>query len=296
MQTIEHLRRQIKSAQDLLSVVKTMKALAAVNIRHYERAVESLAEYNRSVEMGLHILLRSQQQPTITGGEVDATRLGAVVFGSDQGLCGQFNERIVSFAVDQMAQLTPRPDGRQVLAVGIRSAALLDEYGCVAEECLEVPGGLAGITLLVQELLLRLESWRLRDHREQIVLFHHRLVTGVIYQPQMVRLLPVDLNWLRQLQTRAWPSRVLPTFSMEPERLLSALIRQHMFVNLYRACAESLASEDASRLASMQNAERNIEDRLGELHQRYHSQRQNLITAELLDIIGGFEAVTTANP
>ena len=78
---------------------------------------------------------------------------------------------------------------------------------------------------------------------------------------------------------------------MDWDALFSALVQQYLFVALYRACAESLASEDASRLAAMQNAERNIKDRLDELHAEYHHQRQNSITAELLDIVAGYEAV-----
>ncbi|MEQ8960851.1 MAG: F0F1 ATP synthase subunit gamma, partial [Coleofasciculus sp. C2-GNP5-27] len=60
MATIEELKTQISSAQDLQSVVKTMKALAAVSIRQYEKAVESLVEYNRTIEMGLQILLKQR--------------------------------------------------------------------------------------------------------------------------------------------------------------------------------------------------------------------------------------------
>jgi F-type H+-transporting ATPase subunit gamma len=84
---------------------------------------------------------------------------------------------------------------------------------------------------------------------------------------------------------------VLPTFTMDWDRLFSALISQYLFVSLYRAFAESLASENASRLASMQGAERNIADRLQELQGSFHQQRQSTITAELLDIVSGFEAL-----
>ncbi len=78
---------------------------------------------------------------------------------------------------------------------------------------------------------------------------------------------------------------------MDWERLFSALIRQYLFVSLFRGFAESLASENASRLASMQGAERNIEEWLGELNTRFHQQRQMSITEELLDIVAGFEAL-----
>jgi F-type H+-transporting ATPase subunit gamma len=79
---------------------------------------------------------------------------------------------------------------------------------------------------------------------------------------------------------------------MDREALFSSLVREYLFVSLYRAFAESLASENASRLASMQAAEKNIEERLRELSAQYHQQRQMSITSELLDIVSGFEALT----
>jgi F-type H+-transporting ATPase subunit gamma len=78
---------------------------------------------------------------------------------------------------------------------------------------------------------------------------------------------------------------------MDWDALFSALIRQYLFVSLYRAFAESLASENASRLAAMQNAERNIDERLTALQGQFHQQRQSSITEELLDIVSGFEAL-----
>jgi F-type H+-transporting ATPase subunit gamma len=79
---------------------------------------------------------------------------------------------------------------------------------------------------------------------------------------------------------------------MDWRRLFSALIRQYLFVALYRAFAESLASENASRLASMHAAEKNIQSHLSRLTVDYHQGRQQLITEELLDIVAGFETLT----
>jgi len=106
-----------------------------------------------------------------------------------------------------------------------------------------------------------------------------------------VRLLPVDREWINGLKAKRWPSKVIPTFSMDEAQLYRALIREYMFVSLYRAFAESMASENASRLASMQVAERNIDDRLQALTTQSRQVRQTSITSELLDIISSFEAL-----
>jgi F-type H+-transporting ATPase subunit gamma len=93
---------------------------------------------------------------------------------------------------------------------------------------------------------------------------------------------------------QGWPSRSLPTFTMEREQLLPSLLRQHLFVLLYRSLVESLASENASRLASMQAAEHSIEERLEDLRTQFRYQRQHVITEELLDLVAGFEALRGA--
>ncbi len=96
----------------------------------------------------------------------------------------------------------------------------------------------------------------------------------------------------RALAEKKWPCRTLPTFSMDVDKLFSSLVRHYLFFSLYRAFVESLASENASRLASMQMAEKNIEEHLYELNVQFHRQRQTAITSELLDVVTGFEAIT----
>jgi F-type H+-transporting ATPase subunit gamma len=116
-------------------------------------------------------------------------------------------------------------------------------------------------------------------------------LSGASYRPHQIHLLPIDHEWLRNLREKDWPTNNLPTYSMSWDPLFSALIRQYLFGSLFRAAAESLASENASRLASMQGAERNIEEQLEALNRQYHQQRQMSITEELLDIVSGFEAL-----
>ena len=80
---------------------------------------------------------------------------------------------------------------------------------------------------------------------------------------------------------------------MDVNQLFSSLVRHYLFFSLYRAFVESLASENASRLLSMQVAEKNIEEQLDELNVQFHRQRQAAITSELLDVVTGFEAITS---
>lgn len=291
MQTTEALKRKIQSAQDLLSVVKTMKALAAVSIRQYQRAVESLNEYNRTVEMGLQIALKKMTRDVPRVKKAAIGRIGAIVFGSDQGLCGQLNALVVSHALDEMKALGVAKENRSVICVGSRPADILADSGQKILEILDTPSSTAGITPMVQDITMILEEWRFTKQVEHVYLYYNEYISGANYHPKTLRILPVDQAWLENLRKKKWESRTLPIFTMDWETLFLSLIREYLFVSLYRAFAESLASENASRLAAMQNAEKNIEERLEELFGHFHSQRQMVITEELLDIVAGFEAL-----
>jgi F-type H+-transporting ATPase subunit gamma len=290
MQTPESLRRTISVTQELQSVVKTMKALAGVNIRQYERAAHAVAEYNRTVEMGLQIALRRLPAqiaaPQKTGG-----KLGAIVFGSDQGMCGQLNDQVVQHARRALEKLGRRHGEQTMAAVGLRAASQLEGLGRTIETTVQVPGSVAGITAAVETALRQIDEWHFQRGIEFVVLFYARPVSGAWYRIRGVRLLPVDEEWINSVHAKPWPGKTLPLFTMDETKLFQALIREYLFVSLYRAFAESLASENASRLASMQVAERNIEDRLRALTAESRQLRQESITSELLDTIAAFEAL-----
>jgi len=291
METLETLKRKIRSAEDLQGVVKTMKALAAVSIRQYERAVESLEDYNRATLLALQVALRHRPDLAVPK-PPPADHLGVVIFGSDQGMCGQLNEQVVRHAVESIDALGVPHEACTIIVVGGRAGARVEDEGLPIQETLPMPGTLAGITGSVQDVLGRIQTWDAHHHVRRVQLFFSRQLTGASYEPASLRLLPVDAEWLAELEREPWPTKVLPTFTMAWDRLFSSLISQYLFVSIYRAFAQSLASENASRLASMQGAERNIAERLRGLEDRFHHQRQSTITAELLDIVSGFEALS----
>ncbi|HEY0983189.1 F0F1 ATP synthase subunit gamma [Schlesneria sp.] len=289
-QTLEAMRRRKESASDLYSVVRVMKALAAANIRQCEKAVESLHDYARTVEDGLQIAVR-HRAGMLGNDPVPGKRWCVVVFGSDQGMCGSFNEQITQYALEEFRTLTRSPEDLTLLAVGLRIVGRLEDAGYPIAEDLMVPSTIDNITPRVNDLLLKIEQLRFQKGINQFLLIHHR-PAGSSFQPDKRQLLPIDRKWLHDLSHKKWKSHSLPTYTLEWEQLFSSLVRQHLFVTLYRAFAESMASENSSRLASMQAAEKNIETHLNELTKEYHQRRQQGITEELLDIVAGFETLT----
>jgi F-type H+-transporting ATPase subunit gamma len=292
METLQDIGRRLHNARELGSIVSTMKAMAAVSIRQYEKAVASLTDYNRTTELGLLVLLQQRAAVDDLLEKRAGQKTGVIVFGTDQGMVGQFNEQIAAFAVAQLKELAPDPENLALLTVGLRIGGRLEDAGFPPDNVLDVPGSATAINPAVQELVWRMERWRNRDGVERVTLFYNKLLSGANYRPERAQLWPIDLNQFEHLHEATWPNHVLPTFTMTWPALFSALLRQRLFVTLFRAFAESLASENTARLISMQVAERNVEERIAELQKLYHHQRQNAVTGELLDIISGFEVLT----
>lgn len=289
--TTASLRRKISSAGDLQSVVRTMKALAASSIGQYEQSVRALDDYYRTVELGLGVCLRETSSAVSMPPEtraMDAGAIGAVVFGSDQGLVGQFNDAVADHAVQTLGALTDKP---QIWAVGERVYARLADAGLPPVGLFAVPNSVKGITPLVGQILVENEARRSRDEVVRLHLFYNRPTSGAVYGPVHQRLLPLDETWRRELAELHWPTKNLPEVLGGVAATLPALVREYLFVSLFRACAESLASENASRLAAMQRAEKNIDELLEELNGTFHRLRQSGIDAELFDVISGFEAL-----
>jgi F-type H+-transporting ATPase subunit gamma len=287
-ETSENLRRKIDGAGELESVVRTMKALAASSITQYERAVRSLDDYYRTVELGLVACLHHAGTGSHAegAGRADTGAIGAVVFGSDQGLVGQFNEVLADFAVNTLNDM---PGNKQIWAVGERVQGHLADAALPMTGSFSVPNSISAITPLVGRILVEIEARRERGEVTQVYLFHNRPRTGAIYEPVSQRLLPLDETWRRDLAELSWPTVNLPEVMDSGEPALHALIREYLFISLFKACAESLASENASRLVAMQRAEKNIDELLEELNQTFNRLRQSSIDEELFDVIAGYE-------
>jgi F-type H+-transporting ATPase subunit gamma len=177
------------------------------------------------------------------------------------------------------------------MAVGERVPELFKDSGHPVESVMSLPASVAGITTAVQDILIKIDDWHETAGIGQVMLFYSRQLPGMSCRPHVRALLPVDPEAIGIGEKTEWPGRGLPTYTMDWAPLFSSLVRHYLFVSLFRAFAETMASENASRLVAMQGAEKNIDERLVELNAQFHQQRQMSITGELLDIVAGFEAL-----
>ncbi len=290
MQTADELSRRIAVIEDLGSVVRTMKALSAVSMRHYETAAAAISVYHKSIELGFQAVLQSASgQLGLRAGS--AGGCGFVLFGSDNGLCGRFNEVLLDFAKSHLRERNISLDASGWLAVGHRMADRLTPAGCGAIQRLDLPSSVDGLAVMAGAAIVEVDRWQRERGIDRVLVFHHRRAALNRPLPVVAQLLPADQHYFSQLARRRWHARGLPTFRQRPEELLSALMQQHLFVALFRAGAESLLAEHAARLAAMQAAERNIAEKLEDMRAEHRRARQNAITAEIQDIVAGYEVL-----
>lgn len=286
--TLESLRHQIESAGKLNGVVRSMKAVAASSIGQFERAVAALADYYRTVELALVAGLRQSDVDKFIDQTHQTRVVGAIVFGSDQGLVGQFNERLAEFVAKFMATM---PGRKSILVVGERMQDRLSVVGLPCERMFAAPNSVAAIVPLIGQLLTTIESWSESGACTELYLFHNQSYSDAASEAVSQRVLPIDQQWYRTLSELHWPNRNLPVLLTGYQETISGLLREYLFVSVFKACAESLASENASRLAAMQRAEKNIDELLRNLNQAFHRLRQSSIDEELFDLVSGFEAL-----
>ncbi len=287
--TLASLRRKLDGAEQLGSVVRAMKAVAASSIGQYEKAVDALGQYQHAVELGLSLCLRGEQRVAAAPVAARDRPTGTLILGSDQGLVGRFNEVIGGFALETLRKLE---GPKAVWVVGERVCGCLEEAGVAITKRFAVPSSVTAITALVTEIQIEVEGYTARERNSEVYVFHNAPQAAARYEVASQRLLPFDAAWHKRLTDIPWPNAQLPeVLGSSATGSLTALVHEQVFISLYRACAESLASENASRLEAMQRAEKNIESVSDDLRRSLNRLRQSSIDEELFDVVAGFNAL-----
>jgi len=287
--SLETLTRHMAGMESIHSVVHTMKTLSFLNAAPFEQAARAVQDYHQTVLDSLHAFF------VATGGaELPNEPLGRrhiVVFGSDHGLCGTYNEAIAVHIAKDLDGIAA--EARQIDCVGAQMADVLRDRrlgpGHVFLPAASVDGLARLANLLTQHIETAQNSSSSRGSSVELA-YVSRAADGT-QRPSVVPLLPLSNALVSELSGRPWQSRARPSFAMPPDALFRALIRAHVFASLVRAAAEAMLAENAARLALMQQAERSVEERLEALKSQANTLRQDEITTELLDVIVGFEAL-----
>lgn len=293
------LRHKIKSAGDLQSVVRTMKVLAAASVGQYDKSVEALADYRSAIELGLGECIR-QSRTTVWKPEIEFQQpikqqiVDAIVFGTDQGLVGQFNDVLANHVINTLADVKGT---LRVWVVGERMYSRLGNTELPLSKLFAVPNSIEGIAPLIEQLQIESQTYPQKGEYGHLYVFHNYSLSKTRYEPIDQRLLPLDSAWQNNLTQLRWPTNNPPEILSGITTTLHELIREYLFISLFQSCAESLACENSSRLSAMNRADRNIDELLQKANSTLNRLRQSAIDEELFDVVAGYKSLisTSAN-
>ncbi|MEJ2683630.1 MAG: ATP synthase F1 subunit gamma [Candidatus Sulfobium sp.] len=287
MATLRDIKRRIKAVESTSKITKAMKMVAAAKFRkaqqrmlemrpYAERMSQILSNLSTAAESRSHPLLEARPRKNIE----------VIVLTSDRGLCGAFNANIIKAATRYMADLE-KDDMKVSPSVVGRKAR--DYFRRRSVQMRKTWTGISGKISYAnaQEIAADVIENYLSETVDEVVLIYNEFKTVVSQQVVISRLLPLAPI---EHEEGAMPSQ---NFVFEPSRqgIFSSLVPKNVEIQIFRALLESQASEEAARMAAMENATKSAGEMIDRLTLQFNKARQASITKELMDIVGGVEAL-----
>lgn len=298
MENLDSLKKELKSTQELKEAVSTMKALAAANIKKYEKIVANVIKYQSNIDLGIQAILK--QYPDILSyidyieNSYSKEKTGQnilIVIGSNQGLCGRFNDKITDFFIENI-----QPEqNRFIVTIGDRINLLVASKKLLIDRHFAVPNSHKQILNLVDELFDIIEKKLVNKNLAKVSIYFTSYTNKNKEALIRKKVLPLEKKYFEKLKNKQWPTNNIPCWRIEVKKLTSDFIQQYIFVSIYLSLVSSMSAEQFSRLTTLQRAEQNIKDRIAELNLKYNQTRQNMITSELLDTIAGLKSLENNN-
>ena len=283
----EELQRRIKTTTDLQEIVKTMKMLSSVSVSQYEKALNSLIQYGKILQDAFHGLF-AQSFFTYMPPNIKTTnpKILAIVIGSDNGLVGRFNKEVLNYVKDSCDELGAIQNQVRVIAVGKRIALLAPSMNFRLVNSYPISNSIKEIAPLASMILTKIDQETSLHHFDLVEIFYNKQ-QNFSFIPRKRQLMPLSYEDFSKLKKTPWEGRMIPLVTSSKEELFSALLHEYFTIQLTHAITSSLTAEHFTRMNHMQQAEKNIEEKLAELNLQYQQARQTQITDELIDIVSG---------
>jgi len=292
MDSLEDISKKLNASHSIKKVVATMKALAVTNIKIFEKMINSLFQYKNNIELGIQAIVSKDlniiDELRDNKDIKKETKNIIILYGSNQGLCGKFNDKILDFFIDDLKNQGFKSKNSQnfLIVIGDRLKALVESEKIEVGMSLPMPNFAEDVVDTIHILLNQIEQFKDEFNFKQILLYYidHSDSTSNLIKKQ---LLPIDKQFLQDISTKVWPTNNIPFWRVETKDIFLNFIKQYIFISLYYSLAISIISEQKYRLMSLQNSENNISDLIKEMTLEFNQRKQSLITSEMLDIISG---------
>jgi F-type H+-transporting ATPase subunit gamma len=281
MARAQEIGTQIGSLKELLEIVAALRTMAAVQMQQSQRSLEAIRDYTGIIRRALGEVATLVPEAGDGSAIGLVRRPGLVVFCSEHGFCGAFNEPLISAG----AEASRSEPNLQLIFVGTRGAQRACERKLRPALTLPMATHSSGVTAVSRRVAAALYRMFIARTLTSVEVIFRGEVTGE----------PADLSRLKLLPLEAPPvgnpTEMPPIVNMNPSRLLDELAAEYMFAMVEAAAMESFASENTARFRTMEAAHENISNKTTELNRLVRRMRQEAVTTEILDLIGGFEAM-----
>lgn len=287
MPSLKAVRRRIASVKSTQKITRAMKLVAAAKLRRAQDDIVAARPYAHALaEAVAQVALRagSASHPMLQRRE--QRRLALIVLTSDRGLCGGFNATVCRAAVRFMEEqkASGQVDEFKLFVVGRKGRDFFRRRGYAPAAQLPAAAGEAALAR-AKELGLSVTDDFLNDRIDGVRIVYNEFKSAVSQKVAIETLLPVDLS--------EFPEESLIDFTYEPSKdeLLSTMMPLYLESRIHRALLESVASEFGARMTAMESATNNAKAAIERLTLEYNRARQAAITKELMEIVGGAEAL-----
>jgi len=299
MPSLQSVRRKIASVKKTQKITKAMKMVAAAKLKRMQNRIlaarpyalkmrETIRNLSRRVNRDAHPLLRKR--------EGEHRNVVVTVVTSDRGLCGAFNTNILRTAVTALKEFESRGVQVEVGVVGRKGRDFFRRRGwTVRREVVDIFDKLSfEHGMVMGEEFPAIDDY-VAGRIDAVYVIYNEFKSAVQQRVVVERLLPID--WVVEISSVKdldQPTEVIPGgYLYEPseDELLEQLLHRNFHVQAYRMLLESSAAEQGARMAAMDGATRNAGELIKKLTTYYNKTRQGVITKELMDIVGGAEAL-----
>ncbi|GAB4388784.1 MAG: ATP synthase F1 subunit gamma [Thermodesulfovibrionales bacterium] len=288
MATLRDIKRRIKAVQNTRQITKAMKMVAAAKLRRVQSRMLEMRPYADKMNAVISSLARGAEReahPLLTSRPREAVEV--LVLTSDRGLCGAFNANILRAATKLVADL--RAQGFEKVTISTIGKKARDYYKRREANIRKQWTGFSGKVSYgsAQEVARDLIDNYLAETLDEVHLVYNEFVNVVQQRVAVARLLPLAAP--ESAEGGLEPVDFI--FEPSERELLERLLPKNVEIQIFRALLESQASEEAARMTAMENATKSANEMIDSLTLQYNKARQATITKELMDIVGGVEAL-----
>jgi len=288
MAALKDIKRKITAVSKTKQITKAMNMVAASKFKAAQTRMENFRPYAvkfMDVLNSLALRVSPESHPLLAVREPKKIRV--ICMTSDRGLCGGFNTNLIKATERFMAAKAREGKEIALIPIGRKGRDYLRKKAAILNERTDVFGKF-DISLAVQIAKDIIPPF-IKEEYDELYLVYNEFRNVSMQRPAVVRLFP--LPSIGQDEEVDPEKRVDYIYEPSDEVLLDQLLPMYVRVLIFRALVETSAGENGARMAAMDNATRNCEDMIGSLSLKYNKARQSAITAELMDIVGGTEAL-----